>query len=172
MKIEGKPYRPAAFAAYLAALPASPWQPSLIVIHHCVAPSLSQRPKGFTAQHMLNLQDYYEKKGWSAGPHLFVDDDEIWTFSPLTARGVHAPSFNATGIGIEMLGDYDLEDPWSGRGLAVLTTTCQAVKLLMAKFHLPATAIRFHRDDPKTAKTDPGIKITKNRFLKLLRSFP
>jgi hypothetical protein len=42
----------------------------------------------------------------------------------------------------------------------------------MAKFKLPATAIRFHRDDPKTDKTDPGIKITKNRFLKLLRSFP
>lgn len=170
MKIEGKPYKPAEFAAHLAALVPGPWKPSLIVIHHCSAPSLQQRPVGFIAQHMLNLQDYYERKGWSAGPHMFVDEDEIWTFSPLTARGVHAVSFNASGIGIEMLGDYDEEDPWSGRGLQVLTTTCRAVKLLMAKFNLPESAIRFHRDDPKTNKTCPGTKITKERFLQLLRS--
>ena len=172
MKIEGKAYRPADFAAHLAALPASAWQPSLIVLHHCAAPSLKQRPVGFVAQHMRNLQDYYERKGWSAGPHLFIDEDEIWTFSPLTARGVHAVSFNETGIGIEMLGDYDHEDPWSGRGLQVLTTACRAIKLLMAKYHIPESGIRFHRDDPKTDKSDPGTKITKAKFFKLLHSIP
>lgn len=117
---------------------------------------------------MRNLQDFYEGKGWSAGPHLFTDDDQIWTFSPMTARGVHAVSFNATGIGIEMLGDYDTEDPWSGRGLAVLTTTCRAVKALLTRLGLTQAAIRFHRDDPKTTKTCPGKKVTKAQFLELL----
>jgi N-acetyl-anhydromuramyl-L-alanine amidase AmpD len=114
---------------------------------------------------MRNLQDYYESKGWSAGPHLFTDDDQVWTFSPMTARGVHAVSFNSTGIGIEMIGDYDTEDPWTGRGLQVLTTTCLAVKAILARLQLTPAAIRFHRDDPRATKTCPGKKITKEAFL-------
>lgn len=169
MKIEGKPYSHSEFKAYLDTLKPGAWKPSLIVIHHCAAPSLKQRPIGFIPQHMLNLQDFYEGKGWSAGPHLFTDDDQIWTFSPLTARGVHAVSFNATGIGIEMLGDYDSEDPWQGRGLDVLRTTCVAVLALMKKFGLDEKSIRFHRDDPKTNKTCPGRKISKDKFLEFLQ---
>jgi hypothetical protein len=168
MHILGKPYSTPEFAAYLTALKLGKWKPTVIVIHHCAEPSLAQRPKGFQPQHMLNLQDFYEGKGWSAGPHLFIDEDQVWTFSPLTARGVHAVSFNANGIGIEMLGDYDTEDPKTGRGQQVLATTARTVKLLMAKFDIPITGIRFHRDDPKTTKTCPGRKITKGYFLDLV----
>lgn len=168
MNILGKAYRPDEFTAYLQTLKWAAWKPKHIVIHHCAAPSLAQRPHGFLDQHMRNLQDFYEGKGWSAGPHLFTDDDQVWTFSPMTARGVHAVSFNATGIGIEMLGDFDTEEPWSGRGLAVLTTTCQAVKALLARLSLSPDAVRFHRDDPKTTKTCPGKRITKAAFLEHL----
>lgn len=163
-----KPYFPDEFKTYVDGLKWGAWKPSLIVIHHCAAPSLEQRPNGFLTQHMVNLNDFYSDKGWSAGPHLFTDDDQIWTFSPMTARGVHAVSFNATGIGIEMLGNFDVEDPWSGRGLAVLTTTCKAVKVLLAKLGLTPAAIRFHRDDPRTNKTCPGKKIKKEQFLELM----
>ena len=76
MKILGRAYRPDEFAAYLQTLKWTVWKPSLVVIHHCAAPSLAQRPHGFIDQHMRNLQDFYESKGWSAGPHLFVDDDQ------------------------------------------------------------------------------------------------
>lgn len=168
MKILNKAYFPDEFTSYLQTLKWPSWKPSLVVIHHCAAPSLAQRPNGFLSQHMLNLQDFYESKGWSAGPHLFTDDDQIWTFSPMTSRGVHAVSFNATGIGIEMLGDYDSEDPWSGRGLAVLTTTAKAAKAILARLGLTPAAIRFHRDDPKTSKTCPGKKIRKEQFLELM----
>ena len=171
MKIEGKPYSPADFATHVAGLVMGDWRPSQIVIHHCSAPSLAQRPKGFIPQHMLNLKEYYEGKKWSAGPHLFTDDSRIWTFSPMTAPGVHAVSFNRTSIGIEMLGDYDDEDPWSGRGLQVLTTTAKAVHALLRKFQLdPAKAVRFHREDPKTQKTCPGIKINKAAFMAFLKT--
>ncbi len=172
MKILGQPYSPAAFPGYLRSLKWGWWKPSLIVIHHMAAPSLAQRPRGLTAEHMLNLKYHYEHnvKGapWTAGPHLFVDDGQIWTFSPMTARGVHAVTYNATGIGIEMLGDYDTEDPWTGRGLSVLTTTCLAVKALLARLDLTPAAIRFHRDDPKTGKSCPGTRITKAAFLEHL----
>lgn len=168
MTIEGKPYTVLGYLAYLQALKTGSWRPSYVVIHHCAAPSLKQRPWGFQPQHMQNLKEYYEKKGWKSGPHLFVDDDQIWTFSPLTARGTHAVSYNANGIGIEMLGDYDNEDPWSGRGLKVLQMTAAATGLLLAKFGLGRDRVKFHRDDPKTDKSCPGRKITKEAFLKLL----
>ena len=69
-----------------------------------------------------------------------------------------------------MLGDYDTEDPWSGRGLQVLTTTCHALLALLRKFGLTPAAIRFHRDDPKTSKSCPGTKLDKAKFLNLLQS--
>ncbi len=144
------------------------WRPSLIVIHHTAAPSLAQRPNGFIHQHMINIKDFYKSKGWSAGPHLFVDENKIWTFSPLTERGIHAVSFNKTGIGLELLGDFDTEDPWSGRGLKVVQTTVEAVKALMAALNLNKECIRFHRDDPKTNKTCPGVNFSKKKFLDLL----
>jgi hypothetical protein len=168
MNILAKAYTPESFREYLATLQWKGWTPSHIVIHHCAAPSLEQRPSGFITQHMHNLKAFYEGKGWSAGPHLFTDDDQIWTFSPMTARGVHAQSFNSDSIGIEMLGDYDHEDPWSGRGRKVLTTTCRAVKALMERLDLRTDCIRFHRDDPKTNKTCPGSKITKASFMGVL----
>jgi hypothetical protein len=164
----GKSFSPEKFKELVDQLIWTNWKPSLIVIHHCAEPSLAQRPAGFTHQHMLNIKDFYKAKGWSSGPHLFTDDDQIWTFSPLTAKGIHAVSFNSTGIGIEMLGDFDAEDPKSGRGKAVINTTVSAVKALMAKLNLGKDCIRFHRDDPKTSKTCPGTKITKEWFLSLL----
>lgn len=169
MNILGKAYSRAEFPAYLATLKWTAWKPSLVVIHHTAAPSLAQRPHGLLSEHLANIKWFYEHEAvgapWSAGPHLFTDEDQIWTFSPLTARGIHAKSFNASGVGIEMLGDYDTEDPWNGRGREVLTTTCVAVKALLASLGLTPAAIRFHRDDPRTSKTCPGKKISREAFL-------
>lgn len=165
MNIIGKDYGIEQFARYLAELKFGAWVPELIVVHHCGAPSLAQRPQGFIPQHMQNLKSFYEGKGWSAGPHLFIDDHAAWLFSPMTARGVHAVSFNRNSIGIEMLGDYDSEDPTTGRGLAVVRLTAKVVKLLMRKLGKDTSCIRFHRDDPKTTKSCPGKKITKEWFL-------
>lgn len=168
MNIIGRPFTLSDFEQYVQALRFGAWQPSLVVIHHCAAPSLAQRPHGFQPQHMRNLKEYYESKGWSAGPHVFIDEDQAWLFSPLTARGVHAVSFNSTGWGLEMLGDYDEEDPLSGRGLQVLTLTAQVAAILLKKIGRDENAIRFHRDDPKTTKTCPGTKIGKAHFLDMV----
>lgn len=166
-----KPFTIEGLKDYLQTLNFSKWKPSLIVVHHCAAPSLAQRPQGFIQQHMENLEDYYEDDlGWSGTPHIFTDEDQAWVFNPLTEPGTHAKSFNSTGIGIEMLGNYDVEDPWTGRGKQVLTFTAQVVKLLLDFFNLPIEAVKFHRDDPKTTKTCPGEKISKPIFLDLVRS--
>lgn len=159
------------FKKYVDGLIFTTWKPVGITIHHTAAPSLAQRPQGLKGEHIKNIQSFYEKKGWSAGPHLFTDEDQCWLFSPLTSKGVHAKSFNNTHIGIEMLGDYDKEDPTTGRGLKVLTITAKTTAILLNKLKLPLTAINFHRDDPKTDKSCPGTKIKKDKFIELVKLF-
>ncbi len=163
-----KPYSVDEFEKLVDTVQWGTWKPSVIVIHHTAAPSLETRPNGLTSQHIINIKDYYESMGWIAGPHLFIDDHQIWSFSDLTKRGVHARGFNNTGIGIEMLGNFDSESPWTGRGLVVLTKTAKAVKALMKKLGLTKKDIRFHRDDPLTSKSCPGTKIDKQKFLDFL----
>lgn len=122
---------------------------------------------------MRNLRSFYHGQlGWSSGPHFFIDEDQAWAFTPVSRRGVHAKSFNATHIGIEMLGNYDTEDPNSGRGAEVLRMTAATAKALMRRFGLSASSINFHRDDPKTDKSCPGKRITKAAFLELVQNAP
>lgn len=134
-----------------------------ITLHHTAAPSLASRPGGLSPQHILNIQDYYQHKlGWSTGPHLFVDDHGVYCLTPLRERGTHAKSFNATHIGIEVLGDYDTEDPHTGRGLACWQHAARIVYAIGLRYN-------FHRDDPKTDKTCPGKRVQKDWFNDLIR---
>lgn len=165
----GTVYSPTSLAKLLSETRVPSWAQS-ITLHHTAAPSLEQRPRGFTAQHIINMRDFYQSKGWKSGPHLYADDDQLWAMTPLTERGVHAVSFNSSSIGIEVLGDYDQEDPFTGRGLECWKTTAAAVQLLLKWIGKPANehTILFHRDDPKTSKTCPGTKITKQWVLDLI----
>ncbi len=150
------------FTTYLAGLESN-WHPSGVTMHHTASPSLAQRPNGFSPQHLINLKDFYQhEKGWSSGPHFFVDDqgDGIILFCALGAKGVHAVSFNSTDWGIEVLGDYDEEDPLTGRGMKCWQNAAWLARTLMT--HIGEGAkLHFHRDDPKTSKTCPGTKVTK-----------
>jgi hypothetical protein len=142
-----------------------------ITLHHTGAPALATRPNGLTAIHIENIADFYKRKlGWSTGPHLFVDDDQIWGMSPLEDPGTHARSFNRTHVGIEILGEYDSEDPKTGRGLECWTTAAQAVATLLREWDLKPSCINFHRDDPRTDKTCPGRKVSMPWFIELLEA--
>lgn len=166
----GKVWTPEGFAAYLKTLNKPDWAKA-VCLHHTAAPSLYQRPDGFLAKHLENLKDYYSKQlRWRSGPHLFIDEDQIWGMTPLTETGVHAVSFNRTSIGIEVLGDYDNEDPKKGRGLQCWETAAAATKMLLEWLKLPANdkTVLFHRDDPKTTKTCPGGKVQKTWVLGLI----
>lgn len=158
--LTGQNWTPRDFAAYLAGLKRPAWVRG-ITLHHTAAPSLAQRPRGLTEQHMRNLADYYRNDlGWKAGPHLFIDELLIHGLTPLDERGTHARSFNATHLGIEVLGDYDAESPLTGRGLQCWTTAAGAVRALLNWLGLPNWAVNFHRDDPRTTKTCPGKLVT------------
>ncbi|WP_394781375.1 N-acetylmuramoyl-L-alanine amidase [Undibacterium sp.] len=160
--IVGKSCTPDEFDAYCQTLHWTAWRPSFIVLHNTGSPSLAQRPAGLSKEHILNLESYYrDDQKWSAGPHLFIDDKQIWLFTPLTVSGVHSPSFNTVAIGIEMLGDYDTEKFDSGRGLAVRKNTVSAIASLSAVLGLDSSTMKLHKEDPKTTHACPGKNVRK-----------
>jgi N-acetylmuramoyl-L-alanine amidase len=170
--IVGKSFPPAEFAAYCAGLKWDAWRPSFIVLHNTGAPSLADRPDGLTIEHIRNLESYYrDTQGWSGGPHLFVDDTKIWAFTPLTVSGVHSPSWNAVSIGVEMLGNYEIEAFDSGRGLNVRTNAVAALATIDVVLGLDPQLLRLHREDPLTTHACPGQNVRKLDMIQAVQDF-
>ena len=160
--IVNRSFKVEAFDAYCRTLQWLTWRPSFIVLHNTATPSLAQRPDGLTQESILALQAYYrDQLGWSAGPHLFVDDRQIWAFTPLTTPGVHSPSWNQVSLGLEMLGDYQTESFSSDRGLAVKTNAVAAMATLSDVIGLQPSTMRLHHEDPKTTHHCPGDNVGK-----------
>lgn len=153
----GKFLAPSDFAAYVQnASKIGNWKPKGITVHHTGAPSLAQRPHGFTEQHMLNIKWGYEnERGWRSGPHFFVDQNGIWVFVDPSYPGIHAASFNSTHHGLEMLGDYDVEFV----NTRVLHHAAVCMRACMDAWGYDE--YNFHRDDPKTTKTCPGKRVSR-----------
>lgn len=158
------------FDSYCHSLQWTAWRPSFVVLHNTAVPSLAQRPNGLTRQHILNLESFYrDTQKWSAGPHLFVDDRQIWVFTPLTVSGVHSPSWNKNALGVEMLGDYATEKFDSGRGLAVRNNAVAAIASLSAVLGLDPDTMRLHKEDPNTTHKCPGKNVNKARFIQAVK---
>jgi hypothetical protein len=166
----GKVWSVNSFAQYLAQMAPPAWCKA-ITLHHTGSPSLADRPKGLLIQHIHNIKSFYVKdKGWSAGPHLFIDEDEIFGMCDLQTQGVHAASFNKLAIGFEVLGNYDAEDPKGKRGLDCWRNAAGAAAALLDWLKLPITSetVLFHRDDPQTNKKCPGKLVDKDWVLGLI----
>jgi hypothetical protein len=167
----GKVWSLESFDAYLNSVEKPSWCKG-VCLHHTAAPSLSMRPQGLLGQHIRNIEAFYKNKEWSAGPHFFIDENEIFGMTPPNLKGVHAVSFNRSTIGIEVLGDYDTELPNKGRGLECWKTTAAATAKILRWLNLEPNynTVLFHRDDPKTSKTCPGRQVQKPWVLDLIRA--
>ena len=161
--IVGKSFTTDAFDAYCHTLHWTAWRPSFIVLHNTAIPSLAQRPAGLTMAHIHNMVSFYRDiQGWNSGPHLFVDDHQIWVFTPLIVSGTHSPSWINVSLGVEMLGDYEHEALDSGRGLLVQQNTLAALATLSAVLGLDPQTLRLHREDPLTTHaTCPGKHVAR-----------
>jgi hypothetical protein len=146
------------------------WSPEFIVLHNTGSPTLAQRPNGFTNQHMLNLESFYrDTQNWSAGPHLFVDQNGIWAFTPLWYPGVHSPSWNKVAIGIEQVGDYDHDVYDSGQGAAVRDNAVAAMAILCDALGFDSASTKWHKEDPETTHKDcPGVHCQKADVLPMV----
>lgn len=166
----GKVWTVNSFEQYLKGLKKPDWIKA-VCLHHTAFPDLKIRPKGLTIDHIENMKyGYIHERGWNRGPHLFIDEDQIFGMTPLIEKGIHAVKFNSNSIGIEVLGDYDEETPFSGRGLECWKTAAKATKTLYDWIGVSPTVnnLYFHRDDPNTSKTCPGTLIKKEWVLSLM----
>lgn len=156
------------FKAYFQSLSWGAWRPSRIVWHNTAAPTLKQwmvsaakdKENGLVPgiSRIKSLEDFFRNNNhWSGCPHLFIANDFIWVMNPLTAPGVHSPSWNHISIGIEHIGDFDTEDDNTGEGLKVQENGVFATAVLCAGLGLdPNYAIFLHKQDPKTTHDCPG----------------
>jgi len=164
--IVGKGFRPDEFRNYVGGLSFSSWRPLFVVLHNTSAPRLSQWHSVPGEQRMKNLESFYrDEQKWSAGPHLFIADDLIWVFTPLTTSGVHSPSWNGVSWGVEMVGEYQ-EEPFSP---AVKQNTADALAILHSWRGITPDTLKFHKEDPKTThKTCPGRNVDKADMIALI----
>ena len=160
--IVAQSFTPDTFSDYCHSLQWTTWRPSFIVLHNTAIPTLAQRPNGLTLQHIKGLEVFYrDTQKWSAGPHLFIDDKQIWVFTPLTMSGVHSPSWNSIALGFEMLGDYSKESFTTGRGLKVRQNAIAAISIVSSILGLDPHNLRLHREDPLTTHACPGATVRK-----------
>ena len=164
--IVGVGFKPDEFDDYVGKLNFGAWRPQFAVLHNTAAPRLDQWHSTPGQQRMKNLEDFYRnQRGWSAGPHLFVADDLIWVFTPLTTSGIHSPSWNKISWGIEMVGDYNSEAFNSGAGANVRDNTVEALAVLHARLGIDSHTLKFHKEDPKTSHDCPGKKVSKKDMI-------
>jgi N-acetylmuramoyl-L-alanine amidase len=172
--IVGQGYTKEAFGDYVKSLTFGLWRPSFVVLHNTAVPTFAQWHDVPGAQRMENLQSYYrDTQHWSAGPHLFVADDLIWVFTPLTSQGVHSPSWNSMSWGVELVGDYSKET----LDLNLLANAISALATLHGSLGLDSTKLKLHREDPLTTHLCPGNEISKGSFItqvtaRLTTTFP
>jgi hypothetical protein len=161
--IVGKGFRPAEFSAYVSSLTFSEWRPQFVVVHNTSEPRLSEWHSTPGEQRMRNLEHFYrDEQNWSAGPHLFIADDLIWVFTPLTVSGVHSPSWNGVAWGVEMVGEYEIEQ----FSPAVRENAVDALAGLHSCRGLNPDTLRFHKEDPKTThRTCPGRNVDKGDLI-------
>lgn len=171
--INGSPMKIVAVAEYIKQQRKSMmWSPRFVVLHNTAEPTLANWGDVSATMRMKGLAAYYrDEMGWGAGPHFFVSPDNIFPFSPLNHPGVHSPSWNGVAIGVEMVGDYNVEDFNSGSGLKVQELTLSLLTELYRQFGCDSNTLKFHKFDPKTThKGCPGRYVSYNGVLSELHN--
>jgi hypothetical protein len=157
--IVGSKFSAEGFGEYCRDLILADWIPQFCVIHNTGDPTFAQWHDVAGTVRMLGLASYYrDDQKWSAGPHLFVADDGLWVFTPLSVPGVHSPSWNAVSWGMEIVGDYDHEPLRDDVKANVISALASLHRL--AGWAEPK--IKLHKDDPLTAHTYcPGVNVNR-----------
>lgn len=191
---EGKGYTPDEFIRYVDRYDFGSVPPNFIVLHHTFRPSISTASAGaqydwdsgeagMTDQQIYAkrkrrldaIRDYYRYTlGWDRGPHLFIDERYIWTFTPMFYVGIHAAEGNGAipnySVGIEVIGYYEYRQ-WAPPIARNVGLAVAAIRRRLGTFEYVHRrgpgAISSHRDYNKP--TCPGAAITESYYLRVLR---
>ena len=133
-----------------------------IIIHHSLT-----KDSGTVSWQAIRRY-HVETNGWldvgySFGLELVNAEYEILLGRPLTMVGAHTVGMNSKGIGVCVVGDFDLAPP-PDAALKVLGH--RLLKPLMETYTIPRSNIKFHRD--YAPKTCPGTAFTQAHIDKAL----
>lgn len=180
---DGKPYTREQLKTHIDSLDFSNWRrkdgtrgrPLYIVFHNTSEPTIEQW-MGWSVQkrqdYIHNVQQYYENDlGWRAGPHYFVPptiDPCCFGFSNPVTAGTHCSCFNSDSIGIEHVGEFNIEQYDSGPGAIVRDNGIYLMALLHNKLGLePAPysygvrGLHFHIECAHDNHDCPGKNVHK-----------
>ncbi len=165
-------YAPAEFRALLRNLKFDRgWRPTFPTLHNTGVPSLAQwLAMGAIPQERwgANLNAYYQRLGWHAGPHLVVCPDYVWNLSDLQADGVSVSCWNRVTLEIEMVGNYEAggDDFGSGPGAKVRDNAVFVLAALCEKFGWDiGKTLRFHRECAADHHACPGSRVAKDEIV-------
>jgi len=130
-----------------------------VVLHHTWKPSAADY-RGIST--VRGVRRYHTQvRGWSDnGYHVMIaPTGDIFLCRPLRRAGAHVRGRNAHSIGVSFIANFDEDEPSEYGGLA---TGYRVVAALLARFDLPLSAIRFHREF--ASKTCPGMKLYLSEF--------
>jgi N-acetylmuramoyl-L-alanine amidase-like protein len=168
------PLSPASMLARVAVQDLGTWC-KFVTLHNTSAPSLAQwahnRLRYSPSELMQNMEGSWRALHWHTGPHYCVvpeADTPIFELSDPSAPGVHASCFNSVSIGIEMVGEYNVEDFNGGPGQvvrdnAVLLLAALHNKLGLAPvpFAYDVRGLHFHRDCVRDHHDCPGTNVVR-----------
>lgn len=145
--IDGRYMTAEQFVAYVEALDMGPvgW----VYIHH----TASRETDWCGAESLKVLKAEYESKGWTAGPHLFVDSNGIWLCSPLCKDGIGVSGHNWHARHIEIVGNFMDHTPDQQRWRHAVIATAAILK----RTGLGVSVVRQHRQAEATKC--PGDKL-------------
>lgn len=130
-----------------------------IVLHHSWSPTTQQYRGLATWEAIRNY--HMTERGWSdIGYHFGVGPDgSLWELRDYRKSGAHVLNRNQHTIGICMIGNFDSEDPTRS-----LAAAAHIVRVLLKRFGLTTSAIRFHSEFQD--KTCPGTRVSLAAFRK------
>lgn len=83
-----------------------------VVIHHTAKPTVEDWAQcGWECRKEAMRLYYQNVLGWDSGPHIFVSDEGMGLFSPLSKPGTGVVGHNSDTIHIEIVGDYSTTLP-------------------------------------------------------------
>lgn len=144
------------FDDYVTWLDLGDFYPEFVVVHNTQIPTKAQWKGEESIQSLVRY--YRDEQKWSGGPHLFVEENGIWVFTPLSVPGVHSPSWNRKAWGLEIVGDFDKEQFTAQHKMNVVS----ALTSLHKKARWLTPQIKLHKEDPATTHKDcPGKAVVK-----------
>ena len=131
---------------------------SEVVFHHTWSPTATQY-RGIQTWAGIK-RHHIDVRGWSdIGYHLGVGpDSSIWLLRPKARRGAHCAGHNEHSMGIVLVGNYDVENPYENG----LLTAANVVAAVCKQYKIAPAGVFFHRDFAN--KTCPGSRISTEGF--------